>query len=87
MGVTTSKASVTVDRIINAGISVMKSTVSNTSVPCTSVIDMQIEGCEDVVVEGNSFKNYATVELSSIVSSVSNTDIQQQVPLYRSHSR
>jgi hypothetical protein len=79
MGATTSKASSVVDSVINAGMSVMKTTASNSVTPVTNINQIHIKGCKGVVIDNVSMKNWAKVDVESFTKAISSVDLQMDI--------
>lgn len=78
MGNSTSKSSATVTSIVNAGISVIKTTVSNTAVGVTNINEVNID-CPNMVIEDLTMKNYVSIDINSVVKALSSSELKQDI--------
>lgn len=79
MGVGQSKAESIVESIVNSGISVVKTTMNKTTTPITNINEIDLTGCDGIVISDVTMKNFATVDVSSVVTALSDTELQQQI--------
>lgn len=79
MGVTQSKSKAIVQSVVNAGVEVMKRTMSETVTPVTSINQIDLSNCHNMVITNIKQRNYVSVDVSSMVSALSDTEIAQDI--------
>ena len=79
MGASQSKSEAIVNSLVDAGISVVKNTMSKTSTPITNINELDLTGCDGIVIDGLIMKNYAHVDVQSMIAAVSSTDVEQNI--------